>query len=58
MISKMVKRKHKTLYSANKEKEKANKENILGGYNVYRVKNAKIWKYVVATYLEWVNGMY
>lgn len=54
----MVKKKHKTLHLANKERDKANKENATYLYNVYKIKNATVWKYVVCTYIEWINGFY
>ena len=54
----MVKRKHKTLYLARKEKDKANELDVLKPYGVYRVKKASVWKYVVATQLEWLHGLY
>lgn len=54
---KMVKRKHKTLYLAKKERDLANK-GFDNGYNVYPIKKASVWKYVVCTHLEWINGFY
>lgn len=54
----MVKRKHKTLYLAEKERDEANRCNMVGVYQVYKVKKATIYKYVVCTYIEWINGFY
>jgi len=45
-------RKSKTLAEAKVELEKAKNSNSLSDYKVYKLKNAKVWKYVVATYLE------
>ncbi len=53
----MVKRKHKTLYQAKKETDKANKLNVLQPYRVYKLKNSSVWKYIVATQLEWLHGL-
>jgi hypothetical protein len=54
----MIKKKHKTLYFAKKERDKANKENVLKPYMVYRIKKAPAYKYAVLTHLQFINGFY
>lgn len=53
----MVTRKHKTLHLAKKERDKANKNNVLEPFKVFKVKKASVWKYRVATDLEWLHGL-
>jgi len=47
----MVKRKHKTMASAVKEFHTLNDNR----YKIWKVKNARIWKYWIGTTEEWWN---
>lgn len=50
-------KKYKTLREAKKDFKK--RFPIYdNGNNIYRLKRAKIWKYTICTYLDWLNGFY
>ena len=55
----MVQRKHKTLVSAKKAITEAKKKEgcLSKDYKVFKVKGASIWKFKVATELEWLHGL-
>lgn len=51
------KRKHKTRKEANKVLKKVN-ETSFNEYKIFTLKNARIWKFVIATELEFLHELY